>query len=168
MRVLGIDPSIRATGWAWIECDKKRKRKILDCGVVKIEGSPKWENITQRLCELGSKLWIDCVLDWLPKVENKYCFIEIPRAGNYGERRGASIFKQGMAWAICFKFACEEVGLNQVYTVTPYEWKRNMPKEQTRLWVVDKFGKQIKDHNVIDAIGIADYGTTKLIWEGKG
>lgn len=54
MRVLGIDPGLRATGWAVIDVADNRLRAVAD-GVVR---SDERLSLAQRLAELHEGWWL--------------------------------------------------------------------------------------------------------------
>lgn len=55
MRILGIDPSLRSTGYAVIEGDRK-KQKVIEFGLIKTRGSEPLEDSLKHIAALIEKV----------------------------------------------------------------------------------------------------------------
>ena len=87
VRLLGIDPGLRFTGWGLIECDGNRLRHVAD-GVIATDGEAA---VPERLRSLHDAL-IALIAEWRPD--------EAAVEETYVNRNGAATLKLGYARAV--------------------------------------------------------------------
>lgn len=111
VRVLGIDPGSRVTGWAVLEIVGKKVRR-LESGVVKVGDG----NFVQRL--VGIQAGIDRVIKrWSPDygaIERVFVSKNIDSALKLGHARGVALCAMGAAELSVQEYAAREIKLNLV------------------------------------------------------
>jgi Holliday junction resolvasome RuvABC endonuclease subunit len=166
MRILAIDPSLKATGWAVLSC-VDHKRKIVDYGVIKTKSQTGWDKILERLSDIGRQ--IEVAFRLIAFTENicDTVIMEFPNTGKHGVRRTIDFIKLGMACGVIHNALKRALPNIPIHMVTPREWKANDPKENTSRLVAQNYKLKDLDPNIIDAIGIGDYWIGKMRLEGK-
>ena len=89
MRVLGVDPSLRSTGYAIVEGDRK-KQKVIEFGLIKTSSSESLEESLKHIAALMEEVVIKHVPDCLA-IENVFTARNSRVALQLGHVRGVVI-----------------------------------------------------------------------------
>ena len=153
MRVLGVDPSLRSTGYAVLEGDRNRQ-VVLEYGIIRTRRGESLEkaiiHIVSGIEEVVGRLGPDCLV-----IEEVFTAVNNQTALQLGHVRGAVIL------------ACQKHGLETIpyaatrikETVTGYG---RAAKEQVQHMVVKMLGlSQVPPPDAADALAAA---LTHIFW----
>lgn len=153
MRLLAVDPSLRATGWAVFDDGRLTMAHVLTTG----EAPP-----AVALHRIGQ------VLQWRARAAD-LVVTEFPRI--YGHKGSKGADPNDLLWVAAVAGVAAGCGHEVAQVVTPSEWKGQSKKEKTRrlvLEALDRHGElEVFEslereyghlaHNGVDAIGIGLY-----------
>ena len=171
MRLLCIDPSIKAMGWAVFVDDVTRE--LVACGVVKVTAEMIDDHIEEVDYEDFEPDWIvaaDVALNemvqlTLDHTKPDLVLIEMPwvRGGRVGAAAGntGAILKL-MALVFQLRAVYSQWDLDVTLVPVP-KWKGNVPKEITQSRARKYWGWRGEDHNEGDAVGIGDWYFRKYL-----
>ena len=114
VRLLGIDPGLRFTGWGLIEVDGNRLRHIAD-GVIATDGA---QSVPERLCTLHQAL-VDLIATHRPDeaaVEETYVNVNGSATLKLGYARGVALLVPALAGLTVAEYAAKSVKMAVVGT----------------------------------------------------
>jgi Holliday junction resolvasome RuvABC endonuclease subunit len=160
LRVLAIDPSSTATGWALFECTEDyRAPGLLDYGAIK----PKRNQDNHKRIE-AMALGVDILCE---QHRPHLAFIETMgkapyiRKGPNGQvvQTVANQATLRQAWAVIFAALVANLTFENVYGVSPQRWKGSKSKDYTLDIVNTLYGLELqsKDNDQADAIYIGQW-----------
>lgn len=160
-RLLAIDPSTKALGWAVFEIGGKGACRLIESGVMRQrnddgeDDSPAW---LVNLDEVVEK--IRCVA-----TEHGASLAVIEQPQMFSSARGKAAAASGSVLKLtAVAFALRErlrvMGMN-VTMVPVSRWKGQTPKKITQMRVRRVWGWEGADHNEADAVGIGDWWIRK-------
>lgn len=160
IRIIGIDPSLRNTGYCQLIFNTDNKKiRVQNCGVIlnpaKYKGIDALESMIEMLTDLSESEWI---------AEAHHVIVESPpptRSFSASFQAGAMIGVAHIAGA-----AAALMNINRVKMVQPVVWNRAKKKEYTQkriqqilgdftTWEYDTKVKDKYIEHVIDAVGMA-------------
>jgi len=164
-RLLCIDPSIRALGWAVFSMQKKRRKaELIYSGVIKLRGQDWIAKMDQMVDAVhfeaaGLKLLYKEVT----------ILIEMPQI--FGGRGVVAQNSSALYKLIACVFSLRQMFLDldeEVVLIPVTKWKGQVPKEVTQRRVRKYWKWKGTDHNEADSIGIGDWYIRKeLQWKVK-
>lgn len=173
-KVLAIDPSMKALGWAL-----SVNGKLVDKGLIKRKSISKKLRPSKKV-RRSIKYWvamIDQMINLVSDVIDQVglpgvVVIELPRTYTRGSIASQAAKNSGAIEKLVFFvaslrswFMMRDVDVVLVY---PAGWKGQVPKRITQRRMMRKYGAWVADadHNVVDAVGILDWylGTRETAW----
>jgi Holliday junction resolvasome RuvABC endonuclease subunit len=147
VKILSLDPSSTACGWAVLDDD----RTIVDLGVIKPGGHrPLWSRVG-RMC--------DAVGELMARIEPDEVLVEVTSGMTYKARRASSLATLGMAQGAVW--CAVKAGGREPHVVLETEWTRRLPKanrqRELAIWcdAYRDIAKKDKGGDIADAIGVA-------------
>jgi len=157
MRILGVDPSLRSTGYAIVEGDRK-KQKVVEFGLIKTHSSQSLEDSLNHIAKAIERIVEEHAPESLA-IENIFTARNSRVALQLGHVRGVVIQVCTQSGLSTFPYAATRIK----ETVAGYG---RASKEQVQNMVVRTFGlTETPPHDAADAIAAA---LTHFYWqEGK-
>jgi Holliday junction resolvasome RuvABC endonuclease subunit len=153
VKILSLDPSSTACGWAVLDDD----RTIVDLGVIKPGGHrPLWSRVG-RMC--------DAVGELMARIEPDEVLVEVTSGMTYKARRASSLATLGMAQGAVW--CAVKAGGREPHVVTEVEWTQRRKKQDRQrelgIWcdAYRAVQKRDKGGDIADAVGLG------LWWLGQ-
>lgn len=160
MRLIAIDPSIRALGWCIMTAHKPSKKVIIqyvDSGCLRLMSKIEWRDrvdyMTQSVMKICKQKKVDALVFEEPIL---FGMFGGDGRGDAANNTGSVLKLMGVAYSIrgAFKYWKPD-GI--VHAAPVNTWKGNVPKHITRSRMERRYTLELPDHNESDAIGIADW-----------
>ena len=147
MRILGVDPSLRSTGYAIVEGDRK-KQKVIEFGLIKTRSSESLENSLKHIADSIEEVVREHAPDSLA-IENIFTARNSSVALQLGHVRGVVILVCTRCGLQTFPYAATRIK----ETVAGYG---RASKEQVQNMVVKTLGlTETPPHDAADALAAA-------------
>lgn len=156
MKILAIDPSTRALGYALFALRARMRASLVRFETIRV---------SQRLGAYIDRIDIMCerVTGIVKRERPSLCVIEMPQI--FGSGKGAAANNSGSvmkltACVFSLRSSLRSLGV-RVELVPVSRWKGTCPKEITQRRMLRKWGAE-GDHNAIDAVGLGSWFISSL------